>query len=55
MLEYLGFKEASEHVVRAIEEVLEKEEYRTGDLGGKDKHYWLWIKPLQMQFKIQVL
>ena len=35
MLEYLGFKEASEHVVRAIEEVLEKEEYRTGDLGGK--------------------
>ena len=35
MLEYLGFKEASEHIVRAIEEVLEKEEYRTGDLGGK--------------------
>ena len=35
MLEYLGFKEASEHIVRAIEEVLEKKEYRTGDLGGK--------------------
>ena len=35
MLEYLGFKEASEHIVRAIEEVLEKEEYRTCDLGGK--------------------
>ena len=35
MLEYLGFKEASEHIVRAIEEVLEKEEYRTRDLGGK--------------------
>ena len=35
MLEYLGFKEASELIVRAIEEVLEKEEYRTGDLGGK--------------------
>ena len=35
MLEYLGFKEASDHIVRAIEEVLEKEEYRTGDLGGK--------------------
>ena len=35
MLEYLGFKEASEHIVRAIEEVLKKEEYRTGDLGGK--------------------
>ena len=35
MLEYLGFKEASEHIVRAIEEDLEKEEYRTGDLGGK--------------------
>ena len=34
MLEYLGFKEASEHIVRAIEEVLEKEEYRTSDLGG---------------------
>ena len=34
MLEYLGFKEASEHIIRAIEEVLEKEEYRTGDLGG---------------------
>ena len=35
MLEYFGFKEASEHIVRAIEEVLEKEEYRTVDLGGK--------------------
>ena len=35
MLEYLGFKDASEHIVKAIEEVLEKEEYRTGDLGGK--------------------
>ena len=35
MLEHLGFKEASMHIVRAIEEVLEKEEYRTGDLGGK--------------------
>ena len=35
MLEYLGFKEASEHIVGAIEEVLEKEEYRTEDLGGK--------------------
>jgi tartrate dehydrogenase/decarboxylase/D-malate dehydrogenase len=35
MLEYLGFKEASEHIIRAIEEVLEKEEYRTVDLGGK--------------------
>ena len=35
MLEHLGYKEASEHIVRAIEEVLEKEEYRTGDLGGK--------------------
>ena len=34
MLEHLGFKEASEHIVGAIEEVLEKEEYRTGDLGG---------------------
>ena len=35
MLEYLGFKEASKIIVRAIEEVLEKKEYRTGDLGGK--------------------
>ncbi len=35
MLQYLGFQEASEHIVRAIEEVLEKEEYRTRDLGGK--------------------
>jgi len=35
MLEHLGFKEASEHIVRAIEEVLEKKEYRTVDLGGK--------------------
>ncbi len=29
-----GFKEASEHIIRAIEEVLEKKEYITGDLGG---------------------
>ena len=35
MLEHLGYKEASEHIVRAIGEVLEKEEYRTDDLGGK--------------------
>ena len=35
MLEHLGFKEASEHIVRAIKEVLEIKEYRTGDLGGK--------------------
>ena len=35
MLEHLGFKDASEHIIRAIEEVLEKEEYRTVDLGGK--------------------
>ncbi len=35
MLEHLGFNEASDHIVRAIEEVLGKEEYRTGDLGGK--------------------
>ena len=35
MLEHLGFKEASEHIVRSIEEVLKKKEYRTIDLGGK--------------------
>ena len=35
MLEHLGHKNASDDIVRAIEEVLEKEEYRTGDLGGK--------------------
>ena len=35
MLEHLGFKEASINIVGAIEEVLEKEEYRTRDLGGK--------------------
>ena len=35
MLEYLGHKDASYNIVRAIEEVLEKKEYRTGDLGGK--------------------
>ena len=35
MLEHLGHKNASDNIVRAIEEVLEKEEYRTGDLGGK--------------------
>ena len=35
MLEHLGHKNASDNIVRAIEEVLEKEECRTGDLGGK--------------------
>ena len=35
MLEYLGHKDASDNIVRAIEEVLEKKEYRTGDLGGQ--------------------
>ena len=35
MLEHLGHKNASDNIVRAIEEVLEKEEYRTGDLGGQ--------------------
>jgi len=35
MLEHLGHKNASDNIVKAIEEVLEKEEYRTGDLGGK--------------------
>jgi len=35
MLEHLGHKHASDNIVKAIEEVLEKEEYRTGDLGGK--------------------
>ena len=34
MLEHLGHKRASDNIVRAIEEVLEKEDYRTGDLGG---------------------
>ena len=34
MLEHLGHKKASDNIVKAIEEVLEKEEYRTGDLGG---------------------
>jgi tartrate dehydrogenase/decarboxylase/D-malate dehydrogenase len=34
MLEHLGHKHASDNIVKAIEEVLEKEEYRTGDLGG---------------------
>jgi tartrate dehydrogenase/decarboxylase/D-malate dehydrogenase len=35
MLEHLGHKNASDNIVKAIEEVLETEEYRTGDLGGK--------------------
>ena len=35
MLEHLGHKNASDNIVKAIEEVLKKEEYRTGDLGGK--------------------
>ncbi len=35
MLEHLGQKQASDNIVSAIEEVLEKKEYRTGDLGGK--------------------
>ena len=34
MLEHLGYSHASNDIVRAIEEVLEKKEYRTGDLGG---------------------
>jgi tartrate dehydrogenase/decarboxylase/D-malate dehydrogenase len=34
MLEHLGHKQASDNIVTAIEEVLEKEKYRTGDLGG---------------------
>lgn len=34
MLDHLGHKDASENIVRAIEEVLQKKEYRTGDLGG---------------------
>ena len=34
MLEHLGHKHASDNIVKAIEEVLKKEEYRTGDLGG---------------------
>ena len=35
MLEHLGHKQASDNIVSAIEEVLEKEEYRTIDLAGK--------------------
>jgi tartrate dehydrogenase/decarboxylase/D-malate dehydrogenase len=35
MLEHLGHKQASDNIVSAIEEVLGKEDYRTGDLGGK--------------------
>jgi tartrate dehydrogenase/decarboxylase/D-malate dehydrogenase len=35
MLEHLGHKQASDNIVSAIEEVLEKEAYRTSDLGGK--------------------
>ena len=35
MLEHLGHKQASDNIVSAIEEVLEKKDYRTGDLGGK--------------------
>ena len=35
MLEHLGHKQASDNIVSAIEEVLEKEEYRTVDLAGK--------------------
>ena len=35
MLEHLGHKSASDDIVRAIEEVLENKNYRTGDLGGK--------------------
>jgi len=34
MLEHLGHKDASDNIVKAIEEVLVKKEYRTGDLGG---------------------
>ena len=34
MLEHLGYKNASDDIVRAIEEVLVNKEYRTGDLGG---------------------
>ena len=34
MLDHLGHKDASENIVKAIEEVLVKKEYRTGDLGG---------------------
>ena len=34
MLDHLGYKDASDDIVRAIEEVLEHKEYRTGDLGG---------------------
>jgi tartrate dehydrogenase/decarboxylase/D-malate dehydrogenase len=35
MLDHLGEPEAAADIVRAIEEVLAKGEYRTGDLGGK--------------------
>ena len=35
MLDHLGHKDASNNIVKAIEEVLEKKEYRTGDLGGE--------------------
>ncbi|MGL4288533.1 MAG: tartrate dehydrogenase [Phreatobacter sp.] len=35
MLDHLGETEAAAAIVRAIEEVLAKAEYRTGDLGGK--------------------
>ena len=34
MLDHLGYKDASDDIVRAIEEVLGHKEYRTGDLGG---------------------
>ena len=35
MLDHLGEQEAAAAIVRAIEDVLAKAEYRTGDLGGK--------------------
>ena len=35
MLEHLGYKDAADNIERAIEEVLQKKEYRTGDLGGE--------------------
>ena len=34
MLDHLGYKDASDNIVKAIEEVLGHKEYRTGDLGG---------------------
>ena len=34
MLDHLGYKDASDDIVKAIEEVLGHKEYRTGDLGG---------------------